>query len=57
MGVTNPKINRQRFKGLSYLCFKRLPRTEFYDYYIVLNYTLPLLAQYASPVYLSNQLL
>ena len=51
------KLTVKRFKGLSYLCFKRLSRTEFYDYYIVPNYTLPLLAQYASPVYLSNQLL
>ena len=57
MGVTNPKLTVKRFKGLSYLCVKRLPRTEFYDYYIVPNYTLPLLAQYASPVDLSNQLL
>ena len=51
------KLTVKRFKSLSYLCFKRLSRTEFYDYYMVPNYTLPLLAQYASPVDFSNQLL
>ena len=31
------KLTVERFKGLSYLCFKRLPRTEFYDYCTVPN--------------------
>ena len=33
------KLTVKRFKGLSYLCFKRLSRTDFYDHHIVPNYT------------------
>ena len=50
------KLTVKRFKGLSYLCFKRLPRTEFLwllhsPQQHLISFFLPSIpAQYASPI-------